>query len=105
MAGLVNQVWDYPTMREQKGKINNEAATFEGITARMENIVSVLDRALVGESLVAYKSSHKQVVGQYTRLKEMLSSMATSLDEAATRMQDADANNAAKIKQQFSSFM
>ena len=105
MAQVANQRWDYATMRTEKANIDKEIGTFDGITDRMEKVVQVLDRAMQGESLKQYKAAHNQVKGQYVQLKAMLESLSRTLSDSMNRMQAADENNAAMIKQQFGQFM
>ncbi len=105
MAQVANQRWDYATMRTEKANIDKEIGTFEGITNRMNNVVSVLNRALQGDSLVKYQDAHKSVAGQYATLQKMLESLSQTIGDSMNRMQAADESNATMIKQQFSQFL
>ena len=102
---MPNQRWDYPTMNAKRNEIGVQAGVFDGITSKMDGVVSVLNRALEGDSLKEYQASHSSVMGQYQKLKEILQEMQTSLGNAVKGMQEADAENAARIRSRFSKFM
>ena len=77
-------------MNDRANEYRAEAANIEGVIAKMDNLLTLLQSEWEGESSKAYAERFAQLRPNFVNAQELIEKIAKSLDDTASIMRETD---------------
>lgn len=98
---LINQKWDYPTMRSCADQLDNLYDRSTANVSLMDEAIKTLTEGVQAETGKAFIAAYSEHIPAIKQFGELLKSESTLLRTNANIMEEKDSEIAADIRRQF----
>ena len=96
MANLIKIIPD--RLKDEATNVRNIKVSYSDIISRLNNLVYIMTESWQGEAQQAFTKRYQECQKDIKQLEELMNQLSKEMDDIASRMQNADASLATKIR-------